>query len=352
MKKTDLKKTIKNILLIRTDRIGDVVLTTPAVTLLKNQYPDSKIFFLTRKYTAPLLKHHLFIDEIILYIPDTIHRGLRGIYKLAKELKYQNIDVAFLFYPTPALAFALRVAKIPFRVGSGYRWYSFLFNHRIFEHRSQALKHELEYNLQLIKNFIPQIPVPAEINFKFKLDKDLLKKQLNALKTAKISSPFIIIHPGNGGSAPNLTINQYVKIIQYILKQDKNRVIVVGNKNESGLLHRIGYHINHPRLFILPGKWDIETYMAVIAKCRLFISSSTGPLHIARALNVPLISFYCPALPYTPNRWGPYNQQDSIILPSIDTPDRCSTKKCPYKNCLEKIEWQTIQKVLDKKLSV
>ncbi|MBN2366328.1 MAG: lipopolysaccharide heptosyltransferase II, partial [Calditrichaeota bacterium] len=119
MKKTN---NYNHILLVRTDRIGDVILTTPSISLLRENYPSARISFLTRNYTKPLLEHHRDLDNIIVYDPEQRHKGIRGLFKLAQDLKNQDIDLAILFHPLPALALALFMASIPHRAGTGYRW--------------------------------------------------------------------------------------------------------------------------------------------------------------------------------------------------------------------------------------
>jgi ADP-heptose:LPS heptosyltransferase len=271
-----------------------------------------------------------------------------GCITLSKELKQNNIDIAFLFYPTPALALSLRLAKIPIRVGTGYRWYSFLVNHRIFQHRKHGLKHELEYNIFLLKDFIKEIPSPSRINFNFSINESLENKKAEIFKKIKISKSYVIIHPGSGGSAPNLPPHKYAKIADYLIENTDVDIILVGDKREYKLLNYIAEKISkNKKVHLISGEWDLEDYTAMIAFCNLFLSNSTGPLHIARALNVPLLAFYCPALPYTPRRWGPYNQIDSVLSPRINYPSRCSTKHCPYQNCLDKIEWSVIKNKID-----
>jgi len=82
----------------------------------------------------------------------------------------------------------------------------------------------------------------------------------------------------------------------------------------------------------------------------LFISNSTGPLHIARAMDIPLLAFYCPAIPCSPERWGPYNQLDSVITPRLEPCKSGNPEKCLHGNCLGLISWEMIQPRLDVKL--
>jgi len=340
----------RHILLIRTDRIGDVVLTTPLISILHQEFPHSKIYFLTRQYTAPLLKHHDWLDDVFIYDPEKEHRGLAGHFRLGKFLKEKHIDIAFLFYPQAGLAFSLFMAEIPIRVGSGYRWFSFFLNHRIYEHRKYGKKHELEYNLFLLKNFIRRLPLPAEIHFRFRLDEPLLQLRKSALEKLHIQSDYLIIHPGSGGSAPNLPPEKFKQITAYLFENTEKTILIVGDSSEADLVNTISAEINDPRIQKIIGEWDLETYMAVISGSRLFISNSTGPLHIARAFNIPLVAFYCPAIPCSPKRWGPYNQLDSVITPAVKPCSNCNLSTCPYGNCLGLISWETIQSKLEEKI--
>ncbi|GAB4367502.1 MAG: lipopolysaccharide heptosyltransferase II [Calditrichia bacterium] len=334
---------IQNILLIRTDRIGDIILTTPAITLLRENYPQARILFLTRSYTAPLLKHHRDLNEIIIYEPEGRHRGFFGHLRLAKELRREDIDLAFLFYPTADLAIALRVAGIKYRVGTGYRWYSFLLNKRIFEHRKYGDRHELECNLSLMKNFIKRLPEPGEIEFHFTQDDTLQQLHRQACQSLGIGDNYIIIHPGSGGSAPNLPPEMFRKILEYLGRNTRLDILLIGTTAEKDLIESIaGGLANHPRIKTVLG-WDLETYLAVIARCKLFISNSTGPLHMARAFDIPLLAFYCPAIPCSPRRWGPYNRPEYVLMPEIEPCKNCNISQCPHGNCLSKIPWEAIE---------
>lgn len=338
---------IHNILLIRTDRIGDVILTTPAIKLLHQAYPEARIYFLTREYTAPLLKHHPYLDSTILYKPEDQHRGLRGHLKLSQELKEKNFDLAFLFYPQAGIAFSLFWAGILNRVGTGYRWFSFLLNQRKYEHRKYGERHELEYNLSLIEKYISQIPTPADISFEFSPNRKLQELREKTLQQYRIKNEYIIIHPGSGGSAPNLPTDKYVQIINYLSKNQKSNLVLVGDPAEKELISKISDAAGNNLVKIM-GDWNLETYMAVISGTRYFISNSTGPLHIARAFDVPLLAFYCPAIPCAPERWGPYNRLEHVITPAVIPCKTCNIDKCPHGNCLENIPWSSIKSHLDR----
>ena len=97
---------MRKILLIRTDRIGDTLLTLSVVRPIKEKWPDCKIDFLARTYTHPILKNVNEISQILNYDPVRAHRGIRGHQRLAAEIQQQEYDSAVLFYPRFGLTFA------------------------------------------------------------------------------------------------------------------------------------------------------------------------------------------------------------------------------------------------------
>jgi hypothetical protein len=67
---------------------------------------------------------------------------------------------------------------------------------------------------------------------------------------------------------------------------------------------------------------------------------------MANAVGTPLLGFFCPAKPHTPDRWGPYDQQQWAVTPKLGGPETCQLKKCPYGGCLQKLTELEIKEVL------
>ncbi|MDP2807686.1 MAG: ADP-heptose--LPS heptosyltransferase, partial [bacterium] len=121
-------KGFKNILVVRNDRLGDLILALPAAAVLKRQFPEAKITYLVSKNTAALVPFSQDIDEAL------IDAG-KSVFELAGILRAKRFDAAALLHPTLRLASALWLAKIPVRAGTAYRGYSLLFNRRVKQHR-------------------------------------------------------------------------------------------------------------------------------------------------------------------------------------------------------------------------
>lgn len=343
-------KSLKKVLYIRTDRIGDIILTTPAVGVLKDAYPDVHITFLAREYTRPLLAQHPQIDEIISYQPEGAHKGLAGHIRLANTLRRGNYDAAILFYPRPTLAMTAWLARIPQRIGVGYRWYSPLINQRFYEHRKKGNKHELTHNLTLLSPFL-DINKETTINFGFQLSSQAnawwdIESRKNGLQAEPI-----IIHPGSGGSAPNLTIEQYRHLTQQLLEDTNQQILFTGAATEKDIIEQIITNFPTERIHNLAGNYTLEQLCTLISKASLMIASSTGPLHIANAFAVPVLSYYCPSPPCSPRRWGPYGQEEWVLLPDVTPCDHCQPARCPNGNCVSQISKEQLQEMLKRRLA-
>ncbi|MEK9897077.1 MAG: glycosyltransferase family 9 protein [Burkholderiaceae bacterium] len=334
-------------LLVRTDRIGDTVLTLPAVTALRDQFPDCHLSFLARSYTEPLLKRYAGIDEVRIYDPEGPHQGWSGMLRLAEELRREQFDAAVLFHPRPELALPLFLARIPLRVGSADRWYRFLFTHAIRQHRSRCERHEGEYNQELITPLLATESTPA-LEFHFQPAQVSPIRQL--FPDAPEAFRYAVIHPGSGGSAPNLSGEQYRMCVEVLLEETDWRVVLTGGVGDRGRMEQIAAGLASERVHLAPGGLSLEQLLDLIAGASLLIGSSTGPLHLADAMGTPLLGFYCPAVPYTPDRWGPYQQREWVITSPVQGPRRCDSRRCPNGKCLELLSGVELRSRLQKRL--
>ena len=330
MSKNSSANSLKRFLLIRTDRIGDTILTLPAVTALRSQYRDAFIAFLAQPYTVPLIEQYVGIDISLSYEPHGRHKGWQGLSKLSHELQELNFDAALLFYPRVKLAFAIAKAGIPVRIGTGHRWYSFLLTERIFEHRKDCQKHEAEYNFSLLESLLPDKNPQPQYKFKQWLPEPWWED----FRTVLNSKDYVIVHPGYGASAPNLNNEQYRLIIRLLLEKTDWTVLLTGIAGEENLVHKIAADFPEERVKRVVGRFSLAEFFSVVRNASLLISSSTGPLHMANAADTPLLGFFCPAKPHTPDRWGPYDQQQWVVTPDLDWPEICELKNSPHGGCL------------------
>ena len=318
---------MRKILLVRTDRIGDTLLTLPVVKPIKERWPDCKIDFLARTYTHPILKNVKEIGQILNYDPEGVHRGIRGHQLLATEIQQQNYEAAILFYPRFGLTSALWWAGIPRRIGTSHRWYSFLLTDRVHQSRKECLKHEAEYNLDLLEPLIQDLPIEIP-QFRLAIP-EKTKRELQEILTANdILGKYIVVHPGNGDSAPNLSLDQYRTIIQQI-SLSGIRVVLTGVNSEKEYNESLKSDLSTNNITDLTGTLNLEQMIALLSEACGLITTSTGPAHIASSVGTPVATFYCPAIPHSPDRWGPLENLERVITPKLEN-SHCQMKQCPH----------------------
>ncbi len=331
MKTVNLKGKRK-FLVVRTDRIGDVVLSLPVLEAIKRRYPDSQVTAMVSSYTRDLLAHNPWVDEIIA----DDQGGLKGFLNLVALLRTQRFDVAVLLRPTLRLAFLLFLSGIKVRIGTGYRAYQFLFNYKIYQHRRTIEKHELEYNLDMLtplgvssEGLVPRIFLSSEeerYSGKTLEDLDITGDDIK-----------IVIHPGSGDSSLNYPLEKFALLADKLIEGFSARIILTGGKKEMDSSEQLkGSMRNQP--IDLTGKTNLRELCALLRGADLLISNSTGPMHVAAALGTPVVALFSPLFVASPARWGPYGEGHDVVVPPVRTCYRCEPQKCSDFNCMEMIQ--------------
>jgi len=287
---------VAKILVVRTDRIGDVLLTTPVSTALRAAFPQAKITWLVRPYAAPLLEQNSDVDHVLL------DKG-QSAGELAAMIKREKFDAAIVALPRWRITWALWRAGVPIRVGPASKLYSILFTHRLYQHRSEGKKHEADYNLELLE--------PLGVSFKrhptrFVLTDSERQMAHRILESHRISfsKPIVVLHPGSGGSSARWPLAHFMALGDK-LQSEGCDVVVTGGPGEDYQYVMID-QMHHIPVFIAAGSVSLRELAALYSCADLVVTNSTGPLHLAVALDVPTVSIYSPIPTCHPKRWGPY----------------------------------------------
>lgn len=339
----------KKFLLIRTDKIGDVISITPAASILRKNFPKAHISALVSPYTKDILLNNTDIDEII-----TNDKPLKLLTALIKAKKF---DTSITFFVDKYSALIPFLAGIKLRIGPASKIYSILFNKMIFQHRSKKEKHEVDFNIDLLAPlFVYKFPATTKVVLT-KDEKNNAKKYLKDTFELKPKDTLICIHPGSKGSALDWPEKHYAKLIDLILKKYKNvKILLTGSSNEQRLLNRIYFRCSSKKPLVLTDKKTLREFSAILSQSDIMISNSTGPLHIVAALEIPTVSFYPKLKNCSKERWGPYGKNHIVlepILPEIGVREGfcpvCKEKECIVQ-CMETIMPSKALEAVEKQL--
>ncbi len=331
---------LRNILLIRTDRIGDVMLSLPMLPLIKKRFPAAAITVMVQSYTRELLDGHSCVDEILLYEAPT---NAAAFLRAARMLRSKKFDAVILPYPRFRLALLAFAAGIPMRIATGYRWYSFLFTAKIYEHRKDGRKHELEYNLSLLSILgidasaeAPHFELPSSPAAKEKVGAFLASHGIGG------TDGFIVLHPGSGGSARDWSAENFSALGERILARMNMKIVITGGPNERDLVHRVALGMTHSPIECA-GLLSLTELAALFRRARVFVSNSTGPLHIAAAAGTAVVGFYPPIVQCSPVRWGPWTARKKIFQPDGAQCPLCKGGPCRSDVCMNQITVDAVE---------
>lgn len=320
-----------NVLIVRPDGIGDVILSLPVATQLRRLIPDVRIGFLTSPVVGPLLDQHPDVDEV---------RSIRLTDPLM-ELRHaflQGVDVAVFLKPFRRVMWAAWLARVPIRIATGYRWYSLLANRRIYEHRSEFSKHESEYNVEMLRGLglNPQKVQPPAL---FMTEHE---RAIGSSYWEDLPGPRVVIHPG--GFSARRWRPEYYRDLALESAQAGYGVILTGSESEKKQ-----FEANAPLPTPIPaqimncmGQLSLRHLMAVIGSAHAVVSGATGPAHIAAALGIPTVSLFDPRRNNLPVRWKPLGT-GIVLRPDVPTCDKCIGEACSYWDCLDRL---TVSKVM------
>ncbi|MGE4357358.1 MAG: lipopolysaccharide heptosyltransferase II [Candidatus Omnitrophota bacterium] len=314
----------KRILIIRTDRIGDVVLSTPVIKNLRDNFPQSFITIMVRPYTREIVEGNPYLDEVIVYDKERKDRSFLATLKFVFKIRKYKFDLAIILHPTNRVHIISFLAGIPKRVGYKKKL-GFLNTDRIEEKKYLGEKHELDYNLDLL-NYLG-IPSHDRTLF-FPIDKEAEEKVVLFLKENNLEDKnFVVIHPGASCPSKIWPAENFASVSDSLIRDFGMKILIVVAEKEAYLGEKVRNFMKETPILAL-GKFSLKELASLLKRAKLFISNDSGPVHIAVAVGTPVISIFGRKQPgLSPKRWGPLGEGNIILHKDI------GCKECLAHNC-------------------
>lgn len=315
-------KSLQNILVIRNDKLGDFMLAWPAFSLLKSQYPDATITALVPSYTQPMAELCPWIDSII--IDDQRVSAISDARHLAAIIKNKKFDAAITLFSELRVGLALWLAGVPIRTSPATKIYQLFYNRKLVQRRSRSEKPEHAYNVDLVRHFIKKNgDTPKDLQnppfLKFEpADTNKLKSAFIAENDITPLSRLILVHPGSGGSAANLSIPQYAELIKNLADDKSLHFVITAGPGEEQIISQLSEQIAECNHTLYISTQGLNKHALFLSIADMLISGSTGVLHIAGALNIPTVAFYTNRRSATSLRWQTLNTENRRLAFSPD----------------------------------
>jgi len=273
---------------------------------VRKRFRQAKIFVLAQPYTKEIIGRDPDIDKVICYQPQT-EKGFYRTLRLSYVLRKERFDLAIIFNPSKKFNIICFLAGIPKRVGYNRKW-GFLLTDRIEDRKYLGRKHEIEYNLDLVRS----IGIDGQERLSIHLreeDKQRVEKILKERGVDVQTEVLIAIHPFTSNPAKQWRIENFQSLAREIACWKGVRVLIIGGKEECwGRKYFL-----EDKVVNLIGELNLGEVASLLKKCRLLVSCDSGPVHLCAGVGTPVIVIFSHNIPEMIKRWRPWGEGHILI---------------------------------------
>lgn len=297
----------KNILCIRLDNMGDVLMSQPAMRALKESVPGRKITLLTSSAGSSIAPFIAEIDEIIPFdvpwVKTDEMNGAQRLLALASVLRSREFDAAVIFtvYSQNPLPAAMLCYQAGINIVLGYcreNPYQLLSQWVPDKEPLDYILHEVERQLRLVET---AGGTTSDTRLSLEIPEESRQEILDRLAAAGLQpdEPWLVLHAGVSEEKRRYPANEYITACRSLIRQGY-KIVLSGSGSERGYVDKIAHPLSGAAINIA-GKLSIAELIALIAGAPVLISNNTGPVHIAAAVGTPVVVLYAMTNPqHTP----------------------------------------------------
>ncbi len=304
------KTKVKRILFITLSNIGDVVLTTPVLSVLSQHFPDARLDVMVGPNGEGLFKKHPAVFKLIIYNKHTSLKEKRRLIQKLRKVKYD-------------LIIDMRNSLFPFLLGARYRTSPIQGIPRSVKHKKE--QHLLKLNsIGLdIKDAPFYLHVPQE-------DADLIEKKMKALTGGR---PIVAIAPGAKSEIKRWTKKGYAELTKRLVEEAAAEVIMVGDKQDRAIVKDI-ISAAGKEITDFSGETTLCQLAAILKRTNLLITNDSAPLHIGVAMGTKVLAIFGP----TDSRlYGPTGRCGRVIKKRLHCAP-CEKAQCEFEHeCMKEI---------------
>ena len=330
----------RNILCVRLDCLGDVLMTTPAMRALKESVPGRRLTLLSSPAGAAAARLVPEVDDIVAFTAPWMKPPAAGAATddaMRQTLAARHFDAAVIFTvysqnPLPA-AYLCYLAGIPLRLAHCHENpYQLLTDWVPDPEPAACVRHEVQRQLDLVaavgcraadQRLSFAVPPTARTG---------IRRRLRSMGV-RAGVPLVVVHAGASAASRRYPPQQFAAALNILCASAPCELVFTGSAQEQALIEGIRASLHFPS-HSTAGRLDLAELGALIERAELMVANNTGPVHIAAALGTPVVDLYALTNPqHTP--W----QVASRVL-SHDVPCRyCYKSSCPHghQNCLRLI---------------
>jgi heptosyltransferase-2 len=334
------KANVKKILILRPDRIGDIILATPSLEAIRDSFPDAYIALLVSTQTRDLVISNPFVNEVIAIR----YKGITGLFRnkgLIERLRRRQFDLAVVLYPALWCSLLTFLCRIPHRLGYDFHGNGFLLTIKVPYRCEKEIKHEVDVNLDVLRAIgVEQKRKELHISISETAEKRITSFLNN--NQIKPNEKVVIIHPGSFEKYIRWRSSGFAEVADRLNDECGVRVVILGGPNEGEIVNDVIKKMKKKAIPAL-GLTIAET-TSLIKRANLFIGNSTGPMHMAAALRIPVVAIFGNIHPLDCyQKWGPYGEGHIVVHKDIGCIG-CHPADCRRYRCMEAVTVEDVFK--------
>jgi heptosyltransferase-2/heptosyltransferase-3 len=288
---------IRDVLVLRLDRIGDVLMSLPALSELRAGLPRARIRLAVGAWSAEVAKSAP-VDEVLLWSAPWVGRASEGAQSFsqlaaqARRLRHARLDLALDLQGDVRANVLLRISGARLRVGYANTGGAYLLTHAVpFDETISWV----EQNRQAVAVALGREPTGRAISPLGEADRDFAARLFGTM-ALEGKRPLVGIHPSGGRLVKQWDVARWAQVAARLQREFSATVLVTGSAADRDLAAVLGKDLARKPLD-LTGKLSVRETMAVLERLDLFLSPDTGPMHMACAVGTPSVSVFGPSDP-------------------------------------------------------
>jgi predicted lipopolysaccharide heptosyltransferase III len=301
-----------NILLLQLKRIGDLILTTPAITALREKFPEATLTLVVSPAVEGLLPAISGVDKVFV---------VRGKADDALDwiaLAWGKFDYCLDFTRNDRSSFLTLLSQARKRITSDHPNLRTKIRARSYNEFVESPVRELhtvDYHLALLK---PLGIHNASRAIRLDLPDATVEKAENLLKSEQAGDEFVILHPGSARAEKFWEVDRWAKLIDHCVEERNMKVVLTGGSSAIERAQVTAIKSSTSSAVIdLSGKTDLLTLAAVVRKARLLVTVDSAPMHFAAAWETPQVVLFGPTNPF---HWHPRSESAVVLLGESEGP--------------------------------
>ena len=328
---------IRFIRLFKLRYIGDVLLTTPAIRLIRQSYPNAHITMVVNNGTDDVIRYNPNLDKIItidrrMIEAAHLYSRLHYEWNTLKTLREQPCDLSVDFDSGERAAYLSLLSNTRIRIGLNYKKgiRKLIFNRQI---RINGYTHTVEKNLMLVEQALGLKRTDTMLElYTSTEEEDYIDSWLHS--NGLLHRDFVVVHPGARFWFKRWSTEKWAGMIDLIQSELNIPVVISGGQKELDDIRAISSLMTTPT-YSLAGRTSILDLAALLKKAALFIGNDSGPTHVAAASGTKVIALFGPTSPAV---WRPWGDGHTVIYKQFDC-SPCGRIHCDLdkENCMGKI---------------